>query len=110
MKKQIKNDPANQATYKAIFKLNTSLDVLLGKHLIIEFSIALTCYSSTIIYLRYAAIAGVCPGFRLNSYSTDTGFKPVNDLRSCSYEKRISTGAGLKYSGALDCKEPLPFW
>jgi SAM-dependent methyltransferase len=39
MKKQVKNDPANEATYKAIFKLNTSLDVLLGKHLIMEFQL-----------------------------------------------------------------------
>jgi hypothetical protein len=37
MKRQIKNDPENSATYRAIFKLNTSLDVLLGKHLIMEF-------------------------------------------------------------------------
>ncbi len=37
MTKQIKNDPANEKTYRAIFKLNTSLNVLLGKHLIMEF-------------------------------------------------------------------------
>ncbi len=37
MKKQIKQDLANEQTYRAIFKLNTSLDVLLGKHLIMEF-------------------------------------------------------------------------
>ncbi len=37
MKKQIKQDPANASTYLAIFKLNTSMDVLLGTHLIIEF-------------------------------------------------------------------------
>jgi len=37
MKKQIKNDPANKATYRNIFKLNTSMNVLLGKHLIMEF-------------------------------------------------------------------------
>jgi SAM-dependent methyltransferase len=36
-KKQIRNDPDNEATYKAIFNLNTSRDVLLGKHLIMEF-------------------------------------------------------------------------
>jgi len=39
MKKQVKNDPSNEATYKSIFKLNTSLDVLLGKHLIMEFQL-----------------------------------------------------------------------
>ncbi len=39
MKKQIKNDPTNEKTYQAIFKLNTSLDVLLGKHLIMEFQL-----------------------------------------------------------------------
>ena len=37
MKKQIKHDPANEQTYRTIFKLNTSMDVLLGKHLIMEF-------------------------------------------------------------------------
>jgi SAM-dependent methyltransferase len=37
MKKQIKHDPANEHTYHTIFKLNTSMDVLLGKHLIMEF-------------------------------------------------------------------------
>ena len=37
MKKQIKHDPANEPTYRNIFKLNTSMDVLLGKHLIMEF-------------------------------------------------------------------------
>lgn len=37
MKKQIKNDPPNADTYRIIFKLNTSMDVLLGKHLIMEF-------------------------------------------------------------------------
>lgn len=37
MKKQIKNDPANSATYRNIFNLNTSMNVLLGKHLIMEF-------------------------------------------------------------------------
>ena len=37
MKKQIKNDPPNADTYRTIFKLNTSMDVLLGKHLIMEF-------------------------------------------------------------------------
>lgn len=37
MKKQIKNDPANSATYRNIFNLNTSMHVLLGKHLIMEF-------------------------------------------------------------------------
>lgn len=37
MKKQIKHDPANEQTYRTIFELNTSMDVLLGKHLIMEF-------------------------------------------------------------------------
>lgn len=37
MKKQIKHDPANEQTYRTIFNLNTSMDVLLGKHLIMEF-------------------------------------------------------------------------
>ncbi len=37
MKLQIKNDPENSETYREIFKLNTSFDVLLGKHLIMEF-------------------------------------------------------------------------
>jgi SAM-dependent methyltransferase len=37
MKKQIKQDPAHANTYRSIFNLNTSMDVLLGKHLIMEF-------------------------------------------------------------------------
>lgn len=37
MKKQIRQDPTHSNTYRAIFKLNTSMDVLLGKHLIMEF-------------------------------------------------------------------------
>jgi SAM-dependent methyltransferase len=37
MKKQIKLDPSHAPIYRAIFKLNTSMDVLLGKHLILEF-------------------------------------------------------------------------
>jgi len=37
MKKQIKNDPEHSEIYRAIFKLNISLNVLLGKHLIMEF-------------------------------------------------------------------------
>lgn len=37
MKKQIRKDPTHASTYRAIFKLNTSMDVLLGKHLIMEF-------------------------------------------------------------------------
>ncbi|MDD1444293.1 class I SAM-dependent methyltransferase [Dolichospermum sp. ST_sed3] len=37
MKKQIKQNPDNENTYRTIFKLNTSMDVLLGKHLIMEF-------------------------------------------------------------------------
>ncbi len=37
MKKQIRNDPANNKTYRTIFELNTSFDILLGKHLIMEF-------------------------------------------------------------------------
>ncbi len=35
--KQIKSDPKNENIYRSIFKINTSLDVLLSKHLIIEF-------------------------------------------------------------------------
>lgn len=37
LKRQVKNDPANRRVYEEIFSINTSLDVLLGKHLIIEF-------------------------------------------------------------------------
>jgi SAM-dependent methyltransferase len=37
MNRQIKQDPDNEKTYRGIFKLNTSMDVLLGKHLIMEF-------------------------------------------------------------------------
>jgi SAM-dependent methyltransferase len=37
MKKQIKQDPVNENTYRTLFELNTSMDVLLGKHLIMEF-------------------------------------------------------------------------
>lgn len=37
MKKQVRQDPTHADTYRAIFKLNTSMDVLLGKHLIMEF-------------------------------------------------------------------------
>jgi len=37
MKKQISQDPANEKTYRTIFEVNTSMDVLLGKHLIMEF-------------------------------------------------------------------------
>lgn len=36
LKKQLRNDPANESIYREIFKLNTSVDVLLSKHLIIE--------------------------------------------------------------------------
>lgn len=35
--KQIKSDPRNEATYRSIFEINTSMKVLLGKHLIMEF-------------------------------------------------------------------------
>jgi len=35
--KQVKEDPSNYTAYHEIFKVNTSLNVLLGKHLIIEF-------------------------------------------------------------------------
>jgi SAM-dependent methyltransferase len=35
-RKQIKADPANEATYNQIFELNTSTKVLLSKHLIVE--------------------------------------------------------------------------
>ncbi len=37
LKKQIKHDSANADIYRTIFKINTSLNVLLGKHLIMEF-------------------------------------------------------------------------
>jgi hypothetical protein len=37
MKKQISQDPAHENTYRTIFEVNTSMDVLLGKHLIMEF-------------------------------------------------------------------------
>lgn len=37
MKRQIKNDPSNEETYRTIFAINTSTDVLLGKHLVMEF-------------------------------------------------------------------------
>jgi len=36
-KKQIRQDPDHANTYRAIFQLNISLDVLLGTHLIMEF-------------------------------------------------------------------------
>ncbi len=37
LKRQLKNDPDNKQVYEEIFNINTSLKVLLGKHLIIEF-------------------------------------------------------------------------
>jgi SAM-dependent methyltransferase len=37
LKKQIRKDPAHTEVYKKIFRLNLSPDVLLGKHLILEF-------------------------------------------------------------------------
>lgn len=37
MRKQINKDPANENIYRTIFEVNTSMDVLLGKHLIMEF-------------------------------------------------------------------------
>lgn len=37
MKKQIRQNPEYTSTYKKIFEINTSKDVLLGKHLIMEF-------------------------------------------------------------------------
>lgn len=37
LKKQIKKDPVHEKTFRAIYKLNTSMNVLLGKHLILEF-------------------------------------------------------------------------
>ena len=36
-KKQIKKDSQNKSVYKEIFSINTSMKVLLGKHLMIEF-------------------------------------------------------------------------
>jgi SAM-dependent methyltransferase len=35
-RKQIKNDPGNRSVYEEIFRINTSLDVLISKHLIVE--------------------------------------------------------------------------
>jgi hypothetical protein len=37
LSKQIKAEPANAKTFQEIFDTNTSKDVLLGKHLILEF-------------------------------------------------------------------------
>ncbi|MBK5278516.1 MAG: class I SAM-dependent methyltransferase [Bacteroidia bacterium] len=37
-RKQAQSDPKNKDTYQSIFKINTSMDVLLSKHLIMEFS------------------------------------------------------------------------
>ncbi len=37
LKKQLKEDPEHPATYQEIFSINTSVSVLLSKHLIIEF-------------------------------------------------------------------------
>jgi len=37
LRRQLKDDAANKAVYHEIFKLNTSMKVLLSKHLIIEF-------------------------------------------------------------------------
>lgn len=37
LNKQLKQDPKNSKVYKEIFEINTSSNVLLGKHLIIEF-------------------------------------------------------------------------
>ncbi len=37
LNKQLKQDPKNSKVYREIFEINTSLNVLLGKHLIIEF-------------------------------------------------------------------------
>jgi len=37
LKKQIKHDSSNASTYRTIFNINTSMNVLLGKHLIMEF-------------------------------------------------------------------------
>ena len=37
LSKQVKSDPKNEPIYRSIFKINTSLDVLLSKHLIMEF-------------------------------------------------------------------------
>ena len=36
-RRQIRKDPAHQEHYKEIFKLNTSMDTLLSKHLLMEF-------------------------------------------------------------------------
>ena len=37
MKKQVKDEPENRKVYSEIFQLNTSMEVLLSKHLIMEF-------------------------------------------------------------------------
>lgn len=37
MRRQVTADPAHAAIYQSIFRLNISLDILLGKHLILEF-------------------------------------------------------------------------
>jgi SAM-dependent methyltransferase len=37
LSRQLQQDPKNDKTYKEIFEVNTSLNVLLGKHLVIEF-------------------------------------------------------------------------
>ena len=37
LSKQLKSDPENQSVYRTIFNINTSLDVLLSKHLVMEF-------------------------------------------------------------------------
>jgi SAM-dependent methyltransferase len=36
-RKQIKSDPKNESVYRSIFEINTSMKVLLGNHLILEF-------------------------------------------------------------------------
>lgn len=35
--RQVKSDPTNESVYRSIFEINTSMNVLLGKHLIMEF-------------------------------------------------------------------------
>ena len=37
LRKQLRNDSANAAVYKEIAEINTSMNILLGKHLILEF-------------------------------------------------------------------------
>lgn len=37
LRKQLRNDPAHESVYREIFAINTSMNTLLGKHLLMEF-------------------------------------------------------------------------